>query len=192
MVGFSGSRLNTSISQVIHIKMQALITDHLIPQIWGEIYSDHLKYDLPQDEGDEYNTTKFQKYLSNMTAKTGKYTGDQIFHTISSDKYPTTIHFMYFTHHKVEATQLLNGTPCILYKEILIKPNDLIAISGIGQATIGIWDKNKRTYTHLNKLHNEEAMGDMFEGTGLTELYLHQDPQAALGNKLDNFDEAYL
>ena len=30
----------------------------------------------------------------------------------------------------------------------------------------------------------------MFDGTDLTELYLDQDPQAALKNKIGNFDEA--
>ena len=53
MVGSSGLRLDTSISQVFHVKIQALITDHLISQILGGIYSDHLENDLPQDEGDE-------------------------------------------------------------------------------------------------------------------------------------------
>ena len=32
----------------------------------------------------------------------------------------------------------------------------------------------------------------MFEGTSLTEIYLDQDPQAALKNKIGNFDEAEL
>ena len=30
----------------------------------------------------------------------------------------------------------------------------------------------------------------MFEGTSLTEIYLDQDPQAALKNKMGKFDEA--
>ena len=29
----------------------------------------------------------------------------------------------------------------------------------------------------------------MFEGTSLTEIYLDQDPQAVLKNKMDKFDE---
>ena len=32
----------------------------------------------------------------------------------------------------------------------------------------------------------------MFEGTDLTALNLYQDPQAALKNKIGNFDQAYL
>ena len=32
----------------------------------------------------------------------------------------------------------------------------------------------------------------MFKVTGLTALYLDQDPQAALKNKMGNFDEAYI
>ena len=54
---------------------------------------------------------------------------------------------------------------------------------------MGIWDKEKRTSTNPNEIHNEEAMEGMFEGTGLTALYLYQDPQAALKNKMGNLDE---
>ena len=32
----------------------------------------------------------------------------------------------------------------------------------------------------------------MFEGTGLTEIDLDQDPQSALKNRMGNFDQAYL
>ena len=53
MLVSSGSRLDTYISQFFHIKMQALITDHLISQKWREIYSYHLEYYIPQDKGDE-------------------------------------------------------------------------------------------------------------------------------------------
>ena len=67
MVGSSGSRLEPSISQVRHVKIQALITDHLLSKIWGEIYSDHLEYDLPQDKGDESETITFPQYLANIT-----------------------------------------------------------------------------------------------------------------------------
>ena len=49
--------------------MQALITDHLIFKILGEIYSDHLEYDIPQDERDESDPIMLGQYLSNMTAK---------------------------------------------------------------------------------------------------------------------------
>ena len=35
-------------------------------------------------------------------------------------------------------------------------------------------------------------MEGMFEGTGLTSLYLYQEPQAVLKNKMGNFDEADL
>ena len=91
-----------------------------------------------------------------MTAKTGKYTGYQLFHEISYDNNPTTVHFMYFPHHKVEATQDFNGMPCIIYEDLLIKTNDFITISGIEIYTMGIWDKEKRTFTNPNELHNEE------------------------------------
>ena len=54
------------------------------------------------------------------------------------------------------------------------------------------WNKYKRTLTDLNELHNEEAMGGTFEGTGLTEFDIYQDPQDALKDKIGNFDEADL
>ena len=76
-----------------------------------------------------------------MTAKTGNYAGDQLFHTISCDKNITTLHFMYFPHNKVEGTQVLKGLPCILSEELLIGPNNFITISGIERTTMGIWDK---------------------------------------------------
>ena len=55
-----------------------------------------------------------------------------------------------------------------------------------------IWDKDKRTFTEPNELHNEEAMEGMFKITGLTALYLDQDPQAVLENKMGNCDKADL
>ena len=57
---------------------------------------------------------------------------------------------------------------------------------------MGIWDKDKRTFTNPNNLHNEEAMEGMFEGTWIMALYLYQVPQYALKNKMGNFDEADL
>ena len=101
MVGSSGSSLDTSISKFGHVKVQALITDDLISKKWGGFNSFHLKYDLPQDNGDVSNPITFQQYLANMNAKTGKCAGDQLFHKISCDNNPTTIHFMYFTLHKL-------------------------------------------------------------------------------------------
>ena len=92
MVGYSGSRLDLYMLQVIHIKMQALITDHLISKIWGKFYSEHLKYDLTQYEGDESDLITLRQYLANMTGKTGKYAVDQLFHAISRDNNPTTVH----------------------------------------------------------------------------------------------------
>ena len=65
MVGSSGSRHATYILQVHHAQIQALTKDHLISKIWGNIYSDHLEYDLPQDKGDEYDPIMFQQYFSN-------------------------------------------------------------------------------------------------------------------------------
>ena len=69
MVGSSGSRLYPYISQVRYVKMQALIIDHLISKIWKGFYSDHINYDLPQDDGDEFNPIIFLQYLANMTTK---------------------------------------------------------------------------------------------------------------------------
>ena len=40
-------------------------------RLGGGGYSDHLEYDLPQDEGDESERITFRQYLANMTAKTG-------------------------------------------------------------------------------------------------------------------------
>ena len=57
---------------------------------------------------------------------------------------------------------------------------------------MGIWDKEKRTFTHPNKLHNEEAMEVIFKGTGLASLGLDKDPRAVLNNKMGNFYQSYL
>ena len=102
------------------------------------------------------------------------------------------MHFVYFPRHKVEAKKVIKGILCILYEELLINPNDFINRSGIERATMVIWDKDKCTFTDSNYLHNEIAMEGMFEGTVLTALYIDQDPQAVLKNKMGNFDEAYL
>ena len=126
-----------------------------------------------------------------MTVKTGKYYGDTLFHAIYPDNNPTIIHFMYYPHNKVEATQLLNGLTYILSEDLLINPNNFITISGIDIDTMGIWDKENCTFTDPNELNNEESMEGTFEGTGLTELYLDQDPQAELKKK-GNSDEADL
>ena len=67
MVRSSGSRLDPSISKVCHVKIQALITDQLIPKRWREFVSNHIEYKLPQDEGDESNPIKFREYLADMT-----------------------------------------------------------------------------------------------------------------------------
>ena len=135
--------------------MQALIIDNLISKIWGGVYSEHLKYYLPQDEVDESEPITFRKYVSNVTAKTGKYAGDPLFHAIPRDKNSTTVNFMYFPHHRLEATKVLNVLTCILSEELLINPNNFITKSGIERGTIGIWDKEKRTFTKPNELHNE-------------------------------------
>ena len=100
MVRSSGSELYPSIYKVCHIKMKALVTNHLISKRWGRIYSDHLEYELPQDDGDGSNPIMFQQYLSSLTAKTCTYARDQLFYAISCDKDPATIHFMYFPRHK--------------------------------------------------------------------------------------------
>ena len=55
---------------------------------------------------------------------------------------------------------------------------------------MGILDKEKLTSTDRNELHNEEAMEGMFKVTGLTVLYLNQDPQYALKKKMGNCYEA--
>ena len=92
MLGSYGSILDPYLSQVRYVKMQALITDHLISKIWGKFYSEHLKYDLTQYEGDESDLITLRQYLANMTGKTGKYAVDQLFHAISRDNNPTTVH----------------------------------------------------------------------------------------------------
>ena len=156
--------------------MQALITDHLTPKRWGGVYSDHLEYDLPQEEVDESDPIMLQQYLANMTAKTVKYARDQLFHEIPRVNNPTTVHVMHFNHHKVESTQVLNGLPFILDEYLLINHNNFITKSGIEQATMDIWDKEKRTVTNPNEIHNEEMTEVMFKGTGLMPLDLDQDP----------------
>ena len=141
MIGSSGSRLDPSISQVRHVKMQLQIKDNLISKRWGEIYSDHLGYDLPQDMRDESEPITFQQYLANINSKTGKYSGDQLFQAISCDNNPTTVKFMYSPHHKVEGNHALNGPPCILSEELLVNTNYFITRSGFEGSTMSIWDK---------------------------------------------------
>ena len=127
-----------------------------------------------------------------MTARTVKYSGYQLFHAISYDNDTTTVHVIYFPRHKVEATQVLYRLPCILYQELLVITNVFITISGIERATMGIWDKEKRTFANSNELHNEESMEGVFKGTGLTALYLDQEPKYVLKNRMEYFDEANL
>ena len=95
MVVSPSSILDSLVFQICHVKIQALITYHLISKRWEGVYLVHLKYNLPQDEGDESYPITFRKYLANMTAKTGNYSGDQLFHTISCDNNPTTLSFMF-------------------------------------------------------------------------------------------------
>ena len=127
-----------------------------------------------------------------MTAKTGKYAWDKLFYATSRENYPTTVQFMYLTHHKVEAIQVLNGTPCSIYEEILTNPNNFIKISGNEIATMGIWDKEKRTFTNPNELNNEDAIEGMSKGTGIMALDLDHDPQYVSKNKMGKFDDANL
>ena len=127
-----------------------------------------------------------------MTAKTGRYYGDQLFHPISCDNDPTKVYFMYFPHHKVKATHFLNGLSSNISEELFIKPNDFITRSVIDRSTMGIGDKEKRTFADPNELHNEEAMEVIFEDTGIAALYLDQNPQAVLKKKMKNLYEADL
>ena len=55
---------------------------------------------------------------------------------------------------------------------------------------MGIWDKDKCTFTNPNELHNEEEMEGIFEDTGLTALDLDKDPHTTIKNKMGNVDEA--
>ena len=73
MLGSYALILDPFILQVCHVKIQALITDHLISKIWEFFYSDHLEYNRPQDEGDASEPITFRQYLANMTSKTRKY-----------------------------------------------------------------------------------------------------------------------
>ena len=54
---------------------------------------------------------------------------------------------------------------------------------------MGIWYKEKRTFTDPNYQHNEEATEGMFEGTGLTAFDLDQNPKSEQKKKMGNFDE---
>ena len=49
IVRSSGSILDPYIPQVHHVKIQALITDHLISKRWEKFYSYYLEYNLPQE-----------------------------------------------------------------------------------------------------------------------------------------------
>ena len=82
--------------------------------------------------------------------------------------------------------------PCILSEELLINPNNFITRSGIERATMGIWDKETFPFANPNELHTEEAMEGILEVNGFTALYLDQDPQDALKNKMGHFYEAHL
>ena len=57
---------------------------------------------------------------------------------------------------------------------------------------MGIWDKEKGTFTKPYELYNKEATEGMFGGTGLMALELYQEPQDAPKKKIDNFDKADL
>ena len=142
----------------------------------GEFYLDPIEYYLPQDKGHESNPITLWQYLANITVKTGKYARDKLFHAISHDKNPTTVHFVYFPHNKVLTTQVLNRLPCILSEELIINPNDSITRSGIEQATMGIWDKKKRTLTNPNELHNEEAMEVHTLGFKICNIFGNTEP----------------
>ena len=89
-----------------------------------------------------------------MTVKTVEYAEDELFHGIFRDNNPTTVNFMFPCHNKVDATQVLNELPYILYEELLVNPNDLITRPGIKPATTDIWDKDERNFTVPNELHN--------------------------------------
>ena len=97
---------------------------------------------------------------------------------------------MYFPPHMVEATLILNGISCIITEELLINTNYLITRSETEQATTGIWDKDKHTFTDPNRLHNEGAMEGMLNRTVIIALDLDHDPRAALKNETVNVDEA--
>ena len=155
----------------------------------GGGYSDHFKHYLIWNKGDESDPITFRKYIANMTVSTGKYARDQLFHAIPRNNNFTTVHFMFFLHHKVKKKQVLNRLPFILSEEIPVNPNYFINRSGINIATMGIWDKAKCAFTNPDDLHNEEAKESMFEVTGLMSLSLDQDPQATLENQIGNFDE---
>ena len=116
----------------------------------GGGYLEHLEYDFTRYKVDESDSIMLQQYLANMIVKTGKYVGDKLFHSISHYNNPTTIHFMSFTHHKVEATQVFNGISCILSEELLVNHNYFVIRSGIKQDTMVIWDRDKRTFVNPN------------------------------------------
>ena len=99
---------------------------------------------------------------------------------------------MYLRHNEEESTQVLNGLPCIIPEELIINTKHFITRSGIKIATMGIWDREKSNFANTDELHNEQATEGMFEGTGITELDLDQETQAALRNKMEDFDEADL
>ena len=118
------------------------------------------------------------------------YARDQLFHAICHYNDPTTIHFICFPRHKVEVTQVLNGLPYIIYEELLVNPKHFITRSGIGQGTMEVWDKDKRTFAKPNYLYNEEVVDSMFNCTGIMALDIDQDPQFTLKNQMGTFDEA--
>ena len=62
----------------------------------GGVYSDHIEYDFPQYDGDKSDPISLQRYLANMTENIENYARYQIFHAISGDSNPTTVHFMFF------------------------------------------------------------------------------------------------
>ena len=86
------------------------------------IYSYNIKYDLPKYERDESKPITFQQYLANMTAKMGKYAGDQLLHAMSCDNNPTTEYFMYLTRHKVNQPKSSTGYPVFSMKSYSSNP----------------------------------------------------------------------
>ena len=57
---------------------------------------------------------------------------------------------------------------------------------------MGVWDNYTRILTNPNALHNKYAMESMFEGIGLMEIELYQDPKADLNNQICTFYESDL
>ena len=81
LVVLSGQIIDITNKIVTHVTSQSVVSNSLISERWGEIYSDHLEYILPL--GDDYGKmVNFLEYLATMKVHTAYHKGNQLFHAV--------------------------------------------------------------------------------------------------------------